>query len=180
MDGRIHVCPLSAVPRRRRRLQRLPSRDLPAGRDRGGDAVADQARPARAPACRRHLRSRMPGYVAPNEEHVDAADRFRARLGRRRARWSSTAGPASAAPPPRRSSSLCALNPDAPEQLIAAAPARGLAHRISQPADDPAGRRRAGARWPPGRGRGGDRPRRCRQRGAALLASRDLSDLHGC
>ena len=67
--------------------------------------------------------------------------------------------------------SLCALNPKAPEAIDRAAPARGVAHGLSQPPDDTAGRRRARAQRPHHQCGGIHGARNRHPRGAALLAA---------
>ena len=114
-SGRLHVCPLSAVPRLWSRQQRLAPRHLPARRRRGRDAHADQARLPRAPGMH-DIAEPCQSYVAPNERA-------------RRAGSSTSRSPGAGTGPMvihcwagiSRSTaaafiSLCALNPDAPEE----------------------------------------------------------------
>jgi predicted protein tyrosine phosphatase len=117
MDGRIHVCPLSAVP------------DIVAGCNASHLVTCLQDEfVVETPSLIKpdnHVRLHvddisqpMPGYVAPNEQHVASLLDFAEAWGGQGPMvihcWAGISRSTAAA-----FITLCALNPDAPEQLIA-------------------------------------------------------------
>ncbi len=117
MDGRIHVCPLSAVP------------DIVAGSNASHLVTCLQEEfVVETPSLIKpdnHVRldvadisQPMPGYVAPNEQHVARLLDFARAWGGQGPMvihcWAGISRSTAAA-----LITLCALNPEAPEQLIA-------------------------------------------------------------
>ncbi len=169
MAGSIHVCPLSAVP------------DVVAGCNASHlvtclqDEIVVETPALIKPEL--HVRLHVddiaqpiPGHVAPDAEHIDRLLEFALAWGGQGPMvihcWAGISRSTAAA-----LISLARAEPGRPRGADRAAPARGLAYRLSQPPHDPPRRRRLGPQGPHGRSRGVDRPRRRRRRGAAVLAS---------